>query len=187
MRRVLLITSLFLFLLPYTTLALENLSVEISIEKCILLVFENHADGSKDLVAEYPVGTPKRGLRTFPFGKGFATKVIFQPYWYPTNGMVEYMNKNLRKDGKKAIYKKGEAIAWNDPRNKIGTFKIILSHKVPGKPPIYRIHGTDEPEKIGKRVSGGCIRMRNEDGILFAKIIEQQLKEGRKVPVIITM
>ena len=104
MCRVLFIISLFVFLLPNTTLALENVSIEVSIEKCTLAVFENHADGSKELFAEYPVGTPKRGLKTFPLGKGFATRVIFHPYWYPTNGMVNYMNKNLRKSGKKAKY-----------------------------------------------------------------------------------
>ena len=28
---------------------------------------------------------------------------------------------------------------------------------------LYRIHGTNEPEKIGRAVSSGCIRMRNID------------------------
>ena len=28
---------------------------------------------------------------------------------------------------------------------------------------LYRIHGTNEPEKIGQAVSSGCIRMRNLD------------------------
>jgi lipoprotein-anchoring transpeptidase ErfK/SrfK len=28
---------------------------------------------------------------------------------------------------------------------------------------LYRIHGTNEPEKIGQAVSSGCIRMRNVD------------------------
>jgi lipoprotein-anchoring transpeptidase ErfK/SrfK len=30
---------------------------------------------------------------------------------------------------------------------------------------LYRIHGTNEPEKIGLAVSSGCIRMRNIDVI----------------------
>ena len=30
---------------------------------------------------------------------------------------------------------------------------------------LYRIHGTNEPEKIGRAVSSGCIRMRNIDVI----------------------
>jgi lipoprotein-anchoring transpeptidase ErfK/SrfK len=28
---------------------------------------------------------------------------------------------------------------------------------------LYRIHGTNEPETIGRAVSSGCIRMRNID------------------------
>ena len=31
--------------------------------------------------------------------------------------------------------------------------------------PLYRIHGTNEPEKIGRAASSGCIRMRNIDVI----------------------
>ena len=27
----------------------------------------------------------------------------------------------------------------------------------------YALHGTDQPESIGKSVSHGCIRLRNED------------------------
>ena len=30
---------------------------------------------------------------------------------------------------------------------------------------MYRIHGTNEPETIGKNVSSGCIRMMNQDVI----------------------
>jgi lipoprotein-anchoring transpeptidase ErfK/SrfK len=28
---------------------------------------------------------------------------------------------------------------------------------------LYRIHGTNEPETIGRNVSSGCIRMVNDD------------------------
>src|SRR5262245_2523453 len=36
---------------------------------------------------------------------------------------------------------------------------------------IYRIHGTNQPSSIGKRVSSGCIRMLNEDVIdLYARV-----------------
>jgi len=30
---------------------------------------------------------------------------------------------------------------------------------------LYRIHGTNEPESIGRAASSGCIRMRNIDVI----------------------
>lgn len=35
----------------------------------------------------------------------------------------------------------------------------------------YGIHGTNEPESIGKHASGGCIRMRNEDVVELYEII----------------
>jgi lipoprotein-anchoring transpeptidase ErfK/SrfK len=30
---------------------------------------------------------------------------------------------------------------------------------------LYRIHGSNEPDKIGQAVSSGCIRLTNEDVI----------------------
>jgi hypothetical protein len=36
---------------------------------------------------------------------------------------------------------------------------------------VYRIHGTNAPSSIGKRVSSGCIRMLNEDVMdLYARV-----------------
>ena len=32
-----------------------------------------------------------------------------------------------------------------------------------GRDTLYRIHGTTEPDTIGKAVSSGCIRMLNQD------------------------
>ena len=30
---------------------------------------------------------------------------------------------------------------------------------------LYRVHGTNEPQSIGKAVSSGCVRMINQDAI----------------------
>ena len=36
---------------------------------------------------------------------------------------------------------------------------------------LYRIHGTNEPEKIGQAASSGCIRMRNTDVVeLYSRV-----------------
>lgn len=45
------------------------------------------------------------------------------------------------------------------PGNPLGARAMYLSGTV------YRIHGTNAPETIGKQVSSGCIRMLNEDVI----------------------
>jgi lipoprotein-anchoring transpeptidase ErfK/SrfK len=45
---------------------------------------------------------------------------------------------------------------------------------------LYRIHGTNEPQTIGRAVSSGCIRMRNED----VTDLYERVKVGTKVIVI---
>ena len=41
---------------------------------------------------------------------------------------------------------------------------------------LYRIHGTNEPEKIGQSVSSGCIRMRNIDVVDLYNRVSQNAK-----------
>jgi hypothetical protein len=43
------------------------------------------------------------------------------------------------------------------PGNPLGARAIYLGNT------LYRIHGTNAPDTIGKRVSSGCIRLTNED------------------------
>lgn len=53
-------------------------------------------------------------------------------------------------------------IRGGDPSNPIGTRWLGLN--VPGTDGYqYGIHGTNAPESIGKNISQGCIRMKNED------------------------
>jgi len=53
-------------------------------------------------------------------------------------------------------------IPGGTPENPLGVRWIGL--EVPGTDgSIYGIHGTNQPELIGRHVSAGCIRMRNED------------------------
>jgi lipoprotein-anchoring transpeptidase ErfK/SrfK len=50
------------------------------------------------------------------------------------------------------------------PNNPLGARALYL-YDDKGRDTLYRIHGTNEPEKIGQAVSSGCIRMRNLDVI----------------------
>lgn len=52
--------------------------------------------------------------------------------------------------------KDGEHYAPGDPKNPAGTRWMRLDG-------AFGIHGTNEPESIGKAVSDGCIRLRNGD------------------------
>ena len=64
------------------------------------------------------------------------------------------------------------------PDNPLGSRALYLYQE--GKDTLYRIHGTNEPEKIGQSVSSGCIRMRDIDAIdLYGRV-----KVGAKVLVI---
>ena len=49
---------------------------------------------------------------------------------------------------------------WDNP---LGARALYLYDK--GRDTLYRIHGTNEPEEIGRSVSSGCIRMRDIDAI----------------------
>lgn len=49
------------------------------------------------------------------------------------------------------------------PNNPLGARALYLYEG--NRDTLYRIHGTNEPEKIGQAVSSGCIRMRNIDVI----------------------
>jgi lipoprotein-anchoring transpeptidase ErfK/SrfK len=63
------------------------------------------------------------------------------------------------------------------PDNPLGARALYLYSG--NKDTMYRIHGTNEPEKIGRGVSSGCIRMRDIDVI----DLYNRVKVGTKVVV----
>jgi lipoprotein-anchoring transpeptidase ErfK/SrfK len=70
------------------------------------------------------------------------------------------------------------------PGNPLGARAMYLSGSV------YRIHGTNQPSSIGKRVSSGCIRMVNDDVIdlysrvsVGAKVVVLPMTHRAVVPV----
>ncbi|MGE4357342.1 MAG: L,D-transpeptidase family protein [Candidatus Omnitrophota bacterium] len=54
-------------------------------------------------------------------------------------------------------YKDGKAIPPNSPENILGSYWLGISQSG------YGIHGTTQPETIGKHITQGCIRMYNHD------------------------
>ncbi|MBL8789099.1 MAG: L,D-transpeptidase [Rhizobiales bacterium] len=63
-------------------------------------------------------------------------------------------------------YRDAHAAEWNNgmpggPNNPLGARALYLFSN--GQDTLYRIHGTNEPNSIGKAMSSGCIRMLNED------------------------
>ena len=65
------------------------------------------------------------------------------------------------------------------PENPLGARALYL-YDENGKDTLYRIHGTNEPEEIGRGVSSGCIRMRDIDVI----DLSNRVHVGTKVVVL---
>ncbi|WP_061027456.1 L,D-transpeptidase [Bradyrhizobium sp. CCH5-F6] len=94
--------------------------------------------------------------------------------------------------GEQKVARKAEWPDWHPPTEMIGRQPYLPRFMAggPGNPlgaramylgeTEYRIHGTNNPDTIGKRVSSGCIRLTNED---VADLYER-VKIGAKVIVL---
>lgn len=136
--------------------------IEISISQCQVFLYEKQGE-KLILLEKFKAATAKKGLDTYPLGMGYITKIEFKPAWRPTAYSRSYFKKTKGIDLPKYI-------PPGDPLNYMGAFKIHLSHKTK-KGAIYRIHGNNDPAKIGKRATGGCIRMYNDEGVRLAKLV----------------
>ncbi len=136
--------------------------IEISISRNTLRLYEKTTDGGLVLIRTYPVGTAVRGLDTYPLGLGTVTGIYLNPWWYPT----PYSRQVFRERG----IELPRAVPPGHPLNFMGKFKITLSHKT-RKGAIYRIHGANYSWRVGKRVTGGCFAMFNDQGLELARTI----------------
>ncbi|MDF3812721.1 MULTISPECIES: L,D-transpeptidase [Rhodopseudomonas] len=106
----------------------------------------------------YGVGVGKAGLEF----TGTATVAYKKqwPRWTPTNDMIR------REPDRYSQWRQGMD---GGSRNPLGARALYLFKN--GKDTLFRIHGTTEPDSIGKAVSSGCIRMVNQDIIdLYSRI-----------------
>ena len=84
------------------------------------------------------------------------------PHWMPPADMVQRW-PDLRPTADAGGLSGG-------PDNPMGARALYL-YDESGRDTLYRIHGTNEPETIGREASSGCIRMRNIDVIdLYARV-----------------
>jgi lipoprotein-anchoring transpeptidase ErfK/SrfK len=96
----------------------------------------------------YGVGTGRPGFEWA--GRHKVTMKRQWPDWRPPQSMIERERK------------KGNILPAHmpgGPDNPLGARALYLGST------LYRIHGTNQPWTIGRAVSSGCIRMRNEDVI----------------------
>jgi lipoprotein-anchoring transpeptidase ErfK/SrfK len=73
------------------------------------------------------------------------------PRWVPPREMVD-------RDERAREWVNGQP---GGPGNPLGARALYLYAN--GQDTLYRIHGTNEPQSIGKAMSSGCIRMLNQD------------------------
>lgn len=99
----------------------------------------------------YGVGVGREGFRWA--GLADVQRKVMWPRWTPPPEMVE-------RDPNAAKWKDGMP---GGPDNPLGARALYLFQN--GRDTLYRLHGTNAPESIGKAVSSGCIRMLNEDVI----------------------
>ena len=94
--------------------------------------------------------------------------------------------------GEQAVARKTEWPDWRPPADMLSRQPYLPRFMAggPGNPlgaramylgeTEYRIHGTNKPDTIGKRVSSGCIRLTNEDVV----DLYERVKIGAKVIVL---
>lgn len=107
-------------------------------------------------IKEYPIAIGAQVTPTPETTFAIDTKQV-KPTWYAPDGNV---------------YKYGH------PKNVLGT--RWLGFKEKGEYQSYGIHGTADPESIGKNVSNGCIRLHNKD----AEELFTMLMKGDTVKII---
>lgn len=111
----------------------------------------------------YGVGVGKEGHAWR--GTEKITRKAEWPGWTPPAEMIKRVRE---KEGRiLPAHMKG------GPENPLGARALYLGST------LYRIHGTNQPWTIGKAVSSGCIRMRNED----VTDLYERSKVGAKVIV----
>lgn len=123
--------------------------IRVNLTDIKLVLFENEKQ-----IAVYDIAAPKRNWYQLPL-EGQLKEIITRPNWYPTVATRKHY-----------FVKKGvelpEFVGYGDPRNAMGAAKLIIQFNG-DRVATIRIHGTNDPASIGKRISRGCIRMRNED------------------------
>ena len=118
----------------------------------LYLVVEN------GMAIRYAVGVGREEALNF-HGSAVIGRKAEWPSWTPTASMIERI----------ARYAKYAGGMPGGPDNPLGARALYLYRD--GRDTFFRIHGTNEPDSIGKAVSSGCIRLLNQDIIdLYGRV-----------------
>ena len=134
----------------------RNVSIKVDTKTNMLGVFE-----AEKLIAAYPV-TIGSAHNTSPVGEWKVRGISKSPTFRYDKEMLEHGERS----GNFHVLPPG-------PRNPVGVMWIALNKKGIG------LHGTNDPDSIGKAVSHGCVRLANWDVVRLAT----KIKTGDKVSI----
>lgn len=154
----------------------DELIIRVDSKTNIMELFAKNGE-NEEKIKSYIVSTGKDSIKK-PLGVGRISQISLNPVWYPTT------------DTKKSFAKKGivlpNIVPPNHKYNYMGMAKLNLTHSVDGNT-TYRIHGTLNEKTLGSNESAGCIRMRNNDVVELAILVEEfaKIKNLNKVKVVL--
>ena len=154
----------------------DELIIRVDSKTNIMELFAKNGE-NEEKIKSYIVSTGKDSIKK-PLGVGKISQISLNPVWYPTA------------DTKKSFAKKGiilpNVVPPNHKYNYMGMAKLNLTHSVDGNT-TYRIHGTLNEKTLGSNESAGCIRMRNNDVVELAILVEEfaKIKNLNKVKVVL--
>ena len=154
----------------------DELIIKVNSKTNIMELFAKNGE-NEEKIKSYIVSTGKDSIKK-PLGVGRISQISLNPVWYPTQ------------DTKKSFAKKGiilpNVVPPNHKYNYMGMAKLNLTHSVDGNT-TYRIHGTLNEKTLGSNESAGCIRMRNNDVVELAILVEEfaKIKNLNKVKVVL--
>lgn len=122
-------------------------------------------DAGGRVIAHFPVSIAKMAEKR-PVGELHVTVVIPNPD-YTFNPAVFPESAEARSLGRKLILPPG-------PNNPVGLAWVGLDR------PGYGMHGTPEPEQVGRTESHGCFRLANWDAVTLLRLV----RVGMKVVVV---
>ena len=154
----------------------DELIIKVDSKTNIMELFAKNGE-NEEKIKSYIVSTGKNSIKK-PLGVGRISQISLNPVWYPTQ------------DTKKSFAKKGiilpNVVPPNHKYNYMGMAKLNLTHSVDGNT-TYRIHGTLNEKTLGSNESAGCIRMRNNDVVELAILLEEfaNIKTLNKIKVVL--
>ncbi|WP_066405153.1 L,D-transpeptidase [Aliarcobacter cryaerophilus] len=154
----------------------DELIIRVDSKTNIMELFAKNGE-NEEKIKSYIVSTGKNSIKK-PLGVGRISQISLNPVWYPTA------------DTKKSFAKKGiilpNVVPPNHKYNYMGMAKLNLTHSVDGNT-TYRIHGTLNEKTLGSNESAGCIRMRNNDVVELAILLEEfaNIKTLNKIKVVL--